>query len=259
MIREVSFTRMDGAERNQLVRFLEEKRRVSRRSSLVSLVSLVGLILVAVAAGACGRTGDGVNRRLSLGFAPETHPIAVGVELALAVERPTERGHFCVGHCALDKKLQPISLERVVSSRPDRVQVVSLDDSDPRAPLVRIRTLTPGPATLSVTARAGGRVFDDAWTLEARRLSRIEVSQTRLPENSQVELTLRPVDAEGREVYAGEISSRLEGAAELFADQRVAVEVKTNGPGPATLELKTAIRTQLTPLQVGPEIVARAR
>jgi hypothetical protein len=225
---------------------------VSRRSSLIAMLILVG-------AAGCGRTGDGASRQLSLGFAPEAHPIAVGVELALAVERPTERGHFCVGHCALDRKLQPISLEQVVSSRPDRVKVVSLDDSDPRAPLVRIRTLAPGPATLSVAARVGGRRVDDAWTLEARPLSRIEVSQTRLPENSQVALTLRPVDADGREVYVGEISSRVQGAAELFADQRVAVEVKTSGPGPATLELKAASRTQLTALQVGPEIVARAR
>ena len=84
---------------------------------------LFGLVL---AAAGCGRTGDGLERHLSLGFQTGARPIAVGVELSLAVERPRERGHFCVGHCALDGRLEPISLVRVVSSRPDRVEVLSL-------------------------------------------------------------------------------------------------------------------------------------
>jgi hypothetical protein len=178
--------------------------------------------------------------------------------MSLAVEKPRERGHFCVGHCALDGKLEPLQLRRVVSSRPDRVEVVSLDDSDPRAPLVRIRTLAPGEVTLTVQAESRGRALEDAWRLEARPLSRIEVSQTQLPENARVRLLLRPVDVDGREVYAGAISAKLLGAAELTSDDRVAVEVATNEAGPATLEIHAASRTTRVPLQIGHERQAAA-
>ena len=43
-----------------------------------------------------------------------------------------------------------------------RVQVVSLDDSDPRAPLVRIRTLSAGEVTLTVQAQSNGKLLEDA-------------------------------------------------------------------------------------------------
>ncbi len=239
-----SWDEADGREVAVLVHFL------IRKSERVKSLFLMFGLLVAVG---CGRTGDGVHRRLSLGFDSAARPIAVGVELELAVEMPRERGHFCVGHCALDNKLEPLSLRRVVSSQPDRVEVLSLDDSDPRAPLVRIRTLAAGQASLAVEAVAQGRPVEDSWILQARPLSRFEVSQTRLPENARVDLMLRPVDADGHEVYAGAISARLSGAARLAADDRVAVEVDTDEPGPATLEVRSASRTQLIPLQVGPD------
>jgi hypothetical protein len=211
---------------------------------------LVGVLGLVVAAG-CGRAGDGLERRLSLGFATESKPIAVGVELELAVERPRERGHFCVGHCALDNKLEPLTLTKVSTSQPDRVAFVSLDQSDPRAPLVRIRTIKPGQVTLKVEGVSGGKPIADSWKLEARPLSRIAVSQTHLPENAQVELLLAPISDDGREVYAGPITTRLQGAAELKADERVAVQVQTGGAGVATLEVRGANRTQLVSLEIG--------
>jgi hypothetical protein len=213
-------------------------------------MKLVAVVALTVMAG-CGRTGDGLDRRLSIGFQTSARPIAVGVEMALAVERPRESGHFCVGHCALDSKLDPISLTQVVSSRPDRVEVVSLDGSDPRAPLVRIRTLAPGEATLTVRADWRGKRIEDSWKLEARALERIEVSQTQLPENARVELTLKPISADGREVYAGRIASKLQGAASIAADERVVVQVQTGAAGVATLELRGANRTQMVPLEIG--------
>jgi hypothetical protein len=220
---------------------LEGKTRVK------CLLSILGIVLAA----GCGRTGDGLDRRLSLGFSTSARPIAVGVELQLAVERPREKGHFCVGHCALDSKLEPLVLTKVFSSRPDLVEVVSLDGSDPRAPLVRIRTLQPGQVTLHVEGRSGKKMIADAWKLEARPLASIQVSQTRLPENSRVELILDPISDDGREVYAGPIASRLQGAAELTADERVAVQVRTGSAGVATLEVRGANRTQLVPLEIG--------
>jgi hypothetical protein len=216
-----------------------------------SRVKWLSCVIGALLAAGCGRTGDGVERRLSLGFATGTRPIAVGVELQLAVERPRERGHFCVGHCALDSKLDPLVLTKVFSSRPDLVEVVSLDDSDARAPLVRIRTLRPGQVTLHVEGLSGNKPIADAWLLEARPLAHIQVSQTRLPENSQVELLLAPISDDGREVYAGAIASKLQGAAELTADERVAVQVQTGAAGLATLEVRGANRTQLVPLEIG--------
>jgi hypothetical protein len=207
--------------------------------------------LALVAAAGCGRTGDGLERRLSLGFQSQSRPIAVGVELSLAVERPRERGHFCVGHCGLDRKLEPLSLTNVFTSDASRVQVLSLDDSDPRAPLVRIRTLSPGEVTLTVQARSGKKMLEDKWVLETRPLERIEVSQTRLPENARVELVVKPVTADGHEVYAGPIAAILKGAAELADEGRVAYQVVTAGPGLATLELRTANRTQIVPLEIG--------
>jgi hypothetical protein len=217
-------------------------------------VKQVLLILGVVLAAGCGRTGDGLDRRLSLGFATQSRPIAVGVELELAVERPREKGHFCVGHCALDTKLDPLVLTNVSSSRPDLVEVVSLDAShkqDPRAPLVRIRTLGAGQVTLKVEGQWRGKPISDSWQVEARPLSHIVVSQTRLPENSQVELLLQPLSDDGREVYAGAIASRLQGAAELTADERMAVKVQTGSAGVATLELRSSNRTQLVPLEIG--------
>jgi hypothetical protein len=52
-------------------------------------------------------------------------------------------------------------------------------------------------------------------------------------------------------VYAGPIASRLQGAAELTADERVAVQVRTGSAGVATLEVRGANRTQLVPLEIG--------
>jgi hypothetical protein len=212
-------------------------------------------MVVAGFSAGCRGTGDGVERRLSLGFTTAARPIAVGVELQLAVERPRERDHFCVGHCALDSKLDPLVITRVFSSRPDVVEVVSPPDSgevaDPRAPLVRIRTLQAGETRLTVEGMSRGKKVSDSWTLEARRLSRFEVSQTRLPENSRVELLLTPVSDDGSEVYAGPIASRLLGAAELTDDDRAAVQVRTGSAGTAMLEVRGANRTQLVPLEIG--------
>src|SRR4051794_26937644 len=224
-----------------LVRFLMGKARVKQ----------VLLILGLAAAAGCGRTGDGLDRRLSVGFSTGSRPIAVGVELELAVERPREKGHFCVGHCALDSKLDPLVLTKVSSSRPDLVEVVSLDVSDARAPMVRIRTLGPGIVKLTAEGRSGKKALTDSWMLEARPLSHIQVSQTRLPANSQVELLLAPISDDGREVYAGAIASRLQGAAAITADERAAVQVQTGAAGVATLEVRGANRTQLVPLEIG--------
>ncbi len=212
---------------------------------------LILLGMAALAAG-CGRVGDGRAGALAVGFDAARRPIAVGVELQLAVERPRQRGHFCVGHCELDAKLAPLHIRKAVSSRPDLVQVVSVDDSDPRAPLVRIRTLATGQARLSVEAESNGTRFSDDWTLEARPLARIEVSRTTLPANARVELLLRPVDAEGRELYAGAVAAQVSGnAAHLSADRRMAVEVLTGDAGLATLELSSAQRVHRIPLEVG--------
>jgi hypothetical protein len=234
-----------------LVRFLEGNLPVKQLWYSIALGAVV------LPAAACGRTGDGLERRLALGFASESRPIAVGVELQLAIERPREKGHFCVGHCGLDSKLHPLRLTRVVSSRPDLIEVMSLDDSDPRAPLVRIRTLAPGQVALTAWGESEGRRIEDSWVLDARPLSRIVVSQTRLPENSRVELLLAPISDDGREVYAGPIASRLQGAAEITADERAAVQVQTGAAGVATLEVRGANRTQLVPLEIGR--VAHAR
>ena len=118
---------------------------------------------------------------------------------------------------------------------------------------MRIRTLSPGEVTLSVQAESRGLTVSDAWTLEARPLERIEVSQTQLPENARIELQLKPVDAQGGEVYAGAISATPAGAAQVTEDQRASVAVQTGDPGPATLEVKAASSTHLVPLQVGPD------
>jgi hypothetical protein len=116
---------------------------------------------------------------------------------------------------------------------------------------VRIRTLAPGDVTLTVQGKSGEKTIEDRWVLQARPLARIEVSQTRLPENAQVELLLKPVSADGHDVYAGPIAARLNGAAEFADEGRVAYQVVTAGPGVATLELRSANRTQVIPLEVG--------
>jgi nicotinate-nucleotide pyrophosphorylase len=78
-----------------------------------------------------------------------------------------------------------------------------------------------------------------------------------LPVNARVELQLRPVDADGRELYAGAVAARVSGdAAQLSADRRMAVEVLTGDAGLATLELVSAQRVHRVPLEIG--VVAHA-
>jgi hypothetical protein len=215
---------------------------------------LVLTVLSALSAGCARDPGDGLHRQLAIGFDPSTRPLAVGIEVQLAIERPRERGHFCGGNCGLDRKLEPLWITRVTSSRPDRIEVLGIDDHDPRAPLVRLATRAPGETVVTVeAASSGGSVaVADAWTLEARPLSRIDVSATQLPENARVRLDLRPVAVDGRELYVGPITARLSGdGARLWADHRAAVDVETGAAGSATLELTSAQRTAKVPLRIG--------
>jgi hypothetical protein len=126
----------------------------------------------------CRGLGDGRKGLLAIGFDPAASPLEAGRELALALEWPRERGHFCIGNCQLDAKLEAIDALVVESSRPDVLEVMSVDLSDRRAPLVRVWAHAHGEAVLRARARGATRagVREDDWRVRVAPTSGAVVS-----------------------------------------------------------------------------------
>jgi hypothetical protein len=123
-------------------------------------VALVSLVVIG-----CARLGDGARGELAIGFDAAAVRLTAGRELSLAIERPLERGHFCLGNCDTDARLSPISALRVVSSAPSVVEVLDVDLQDGRAPLVHLRLHRAGQARLEATATSGTSRLRDDWIL----------------------------------------------------------------------------------------------